>query len=442
MKINIGRIISFVLVVVIIACAAYVSAFEVTIKDWPLPAGDYRFPSALDEEHGITKGLDLVGGSTLVFAAAEGYTPSDSEMDTVVDIMRRRLDSMAYYDATVIKQGLDSVYIEIPNISNPDEAVSLLGSTAQLTFRDYENNIIMEGTSEYVKSASATYGDMQGNGSVQWVVTLEFTSAGRNIFAEETARISKLDASQQQNIIGIYLDEDKISAPAVSTTIDNDSCLIEGNFDEASAKELASLISSGQLPFALENTSKQSVGPTLGDEAFTRSLVAGGIGLALVAVFMLIMYLLPGLVAIISLVAYIAIFAAIMVKTGITLTLPGIAGIILSIGMAVDADCVIFERLKEELRTGKTIGTALDLAFKKALVAVLDSNITTVISAAVLYYLGTGSIKGFAVTLFFGVVISMVTAIFLTRFLLTCLVKGFGIKNPAVFGVRVRRDAQ
>lgn len=421
------NMISFLVAAILIFAICFVCVFDVTI-------GDYRFPDALDEEYGIKQGLDLVGGSIIEFEPQEGYTPTAEEMDTVESIMRNRLDSQAYYDAPVAVQGDNTVRIEIPNIDDPSQAVSLLGSTAELTFRDYTGAILMEGSDVYVKNAVSQYGQIDQSSGAQHFVALELTDEGRAKFKAATEKVLAYETSNRY--IGIYLDENAVSTPAVSQVIDGTSCVITGNFDKDSADTLAAQIRSGQLPFKLQVAQLQSVGPTLGEEALSKSLIAGGIGLLLVLIFMIFMYRLPGVIAGISLCGYTALVVMLMIWSGSTLTLAGIAGIILSIGMAVDADCIIFERIKEELRLGKTIGSAIDAAFNRALVAIIDANITTLIAAVVLYFFGTGSIKGFAVTLFIGTIVSLFTAIILTKFLLNQLVKGIGIKSPTLFGVK------
>lgn len=428
------NIIAFLLVAAIIFMMCYVCLFDVTI-------GDYRFPSALDEEYGIKQGLDLVGGSLIEFQPEEGVTPSAGEIETVQTIMRNRLDSQSYYDATIAAQADNTIRVEIPNVDNPADAVALLGSTAQLTFRDYNGELLMEGTKEFVKNAEMTYGQTQQYGSAEYYVTLELTDAGREKFKEATTKALSYEADNQ--IIAIYMDYDgtkednrAISSPRVNEVIDSASCMITGNFDKDSATQLAAQIRSGQLPFKLNVTQQQSVGATLGEEALSKSLVAGGIGILLVILFMILIYRLSGAVAAISLCAYTALVVIILVNFGATLTLSGIAGLVLSIGMAVDADCIIFERLKEELRSGKTVGSSVDSAFNRALSAILDANITTLIAAVVLYFFGTGSIKGFAVTLGVGTVVSFFTAIFLTKWILKLLINGFHITCPCWFGVK------
>ncbi len=422
------NIIAFLLIAAVIFMACYVCVFDVTI-------GDYRFPDALDEEYGIKQGLDLVGGSLIEFKAEEGVTPTSEQMETVTSIMRNRLDSQSYFDATVAVQGDDTVRIEIPNIDDPSEAVSILGSTAQLTFRDYQGNVLMDGSDEYVKDAKMNYGQISETSGSQYFVTLELTAEGRAAFRDATSTVLNYQ-SDNKNYIAIYLDDKAVSEPRVSEVIDSESCVITGNFDKDSANTLAAQIRSGQLPFKLEVSQLQSVGPTLGDEALSKSLIAGGIGILLVIIFMIAIYRLAGVVASISLCAYTNLVVIILIRIGATLTLSGIAGLVLSIGMAVDADCIIFERLKEELRTGKTVGASIDSAFNRAMIAIFDANITTMIAAVVLYMFGTGSIKGFAVTLGVGTLVSFFTAIILTKIIVKLLVNGFGIKSSGWFGVK------
>lgn len=422
------NIIAFLLIAAVIFMACFVCVFDVTI-------GDYRFPDALDEEYGIKQGLDLVGGSLIEFKAEEGVNPTPEQMETVTSVMRNRLDSQSYFDATVAVQGDETVRIEIPNIDDPSEAVELLGSTAQLTFRDYEGNVLMEGTDEYVKNAQMQYGQVSETGGSQYFVSLELTDKGQTAFRDATSTVLGYQA-EGNNYIAIYLDEEAVSEPRVSEVIDADSCVITGNFDKDSASTLAAQIRSGQLPFKLEVAQLQSVGPTLGEEALSKSLIAGGIGILMVIIFMIAIYRLSGVVASICLCAYTNLVVIILIRLGATLTLSGIAGLVLSIGMAVDADCIIFERLKEELRTGKTVGASIDAAFNRAMITIFDANITTMIAAVVLYMFGTGSIKGFAVTLGVGTLVSFFTAIVLAKIIMKLIVKGFGVKSSGWFGVK------
>jgi protein-export membrane protein SecD len=222
--------------------------------------------------------------------------------------------------------------------------------------------------------------------------------------------------------------------PYVSEQLSLEEVMITGSFDEDSATYLASVIGSGQLPFKLSEVRADTVGPTLGEKALETAILAGAIGIALVALFMIIFYRLPGLVSVLALAAYMAIEAIILVVAKVNLSLPGVAGIVLSIGMAVDANVIINERIKEEIRLGKGTLSAVKSGFKGAFTSIIDSNVTTIIAAAVLWYFGTGTVQGFAITLFIGIVVSMFTALVVTRFLMTTVAK-LGAKNPKLYGI-------
>ena len=422
----------FLIVSLLIIAVAVVTIGDITI-------GGRRFPSVFDENYGIQRGLDLVGGSVIVYEA-DVATPSTADMDAVEQVMRTRLDNLGYFDASTSREGTNRIRVEIPNISDPEDAVQTIGATAKLSFTDYDGNTVLEGSADVAK-AEYVYGQVSENTNAQHYVRLTLTSSGQKKFAEATAKASA--RSEGENVINILLDEAVISSPRVSETINSDACVITGNFTQASAQALANQIQSGQLPFALHDVELRSVGPTLGEQALETSLFAGAIGIALVMLFMLLIYRLPGLVADISLCLYMAVVFMILAGyfTGdwkVTLTLPGVAGILLSIGMAVDANVVIFERIKEELSGGKTVRASIDSGFSRALTAVIDSNITTIIAAVVLYIFGTGSIKGFALTLGIGIIVSMITAVFVSRFLLKTMA-GFGVKRPFWYGVNGKK---
>lgn len=389
--------------------------------------------SGVFEEDTISKGLDLVGGSSITFKAIpeEGADVNmDEAVEKAINIMRKRLDGMNQNEATVSKVGTDSIRIEIPGVTNPEDAVKTLGSTAKLVFQDSDGNVVVEGKD--VKSAQAIYGQLNQNSvGSEWYVSLEFNEAARASFADATERMAAKKADGT-NYIAIKLDEDTISRPSVEQRIDDTNCVISGSFDEAGAKELATLISSGQLPVAFEEKELRSVGASLGSDALRSSLMAGLIGVILVMVYMILLYRLPGFVSCLALVAYTAIFGVVLAATKITLSLPGIAGIILTIGMAVDSNVVIYERIKEELRTGKTLRASVQSGFNRAFTAILDANVTTLIASVVLWNFGTGSVQGFAKTLFIGVVISLFTALVVTRVLLNTFV-AFKV-SPKLFG--------
>jgi len=434
---KVKSIIGLILCIAVIAGLVYTAAFGFTLTN-PINGNEYKFPKVLDEEDGIKKGLDLVGGSVITFEAdIENPTPED--LDAAEQVIRNRLDSQGYFDAIVTRQAETFIRVEIPNIDDPEAAVQLLKADAILTFADADGNVIMEGA-EAVENAASYYGQINEGGEQAHYVQLTLTAEGQKKFAEAT-EAAAAKAGEGKNVIKIMLDETEISAPSVSEKIDNKSCIISGNFTEESAKILADQIQSGQLPFSLKESELRAVGPTLGNKALETSLLAALIGIAIVMLYMIVIYRLPGFIASIALVGYIAIVTLVVAgyfmpgNFTATLTLPGIAGIILSIGMAVDANVIIFERIKEELRAGKSVGASVELGFQRAISAIIDANITTVIAAVVLWIFGTGTIQGFALTLGIGIVVSMLTAVFVTKFLLKLMV-GLNIKNPAAYGVR------
>ena len=395
-------------------------------------------PSILDTDNGIRLGLDLVGGSRIVYEAEipDGYNQANlaDDMNSVQKVIRQRLTDKGFTEATVTLTGDNRVTVEIPQITNPEEAVQTLGTTAQLTFIDADGKEWLTGSD--IKKATYGYGRPTGNEVTDvHYVQVQFTSEGQKKFAEATGNIAA--RTDGTNIMAIVMDNQVISSPSVSSQIDSDSCVISGSFTRDSASELADLINAGQIPFSLKQVELRSVGPQLGADAMRTSLIAGAIGIVLVMLFMLIVYRIPGLVASIALCFYMVIEALIFSLVRVNLSLPGIAGIILSIGMAVDANVIIFERVKEELKNGKTVKSAIDSGFKRAFTAILDSNITTLIACAVLFFLGTGTIVGFATTLGIGVIVSMFTALTVTHFLLNRMVD-FRIRNPKAYGLRDR----
>jgi preprotein translocase subunit SecD len=411
----------FAIVIIIIALLAYVAAFG-------LQVGNTKISKVFDKENGIKRGIDLAGGSALLFEPAEGAKGvNDAAIDAAQEVLRTRLTAQGYPEATVAKQGDKRIKVEIPgeDIENAEE---LLGKTAKLTFTDADGNVVLEGAD--VKSAKAEYGAV-ASGKNEYKVVLNFTDKGTDKFSEATGRISQL-AAEEKNYISIVLDEAVVSSPRVSQQITDSECYIEGDFTSEEAKMLASQIQGGKLPFALTLAESRTVGATLGEKALSNALTAALIGLILVMLFMIIKYRMCGFVSCIALIGYVSIVALILGALRINLTLPGIAGVILTIGTAVDANVIIFERVKEELSNGKTIRASIDSGFHRAFTAILDSNVTTVIAAAVLYVFGTGTIQSFATTLFIGTVVSMFTAIVVTRFLLRQLV-GFNLKNPKLY---------
>ena len=407
--------------------------------------GFAQIPSITNTEDGIRLGLDLVGGSIITYQAdIEGEMAPEElsqNMDVVVDMLRQRLDFQGLFEANVYQVGEDQVTVEIPSVSDPVEAVQTLGSTAQLQFLDDDGNVILEGNE--VESATAEYQPIDSTGIRYNIVVLQLTDEGAEKFAEATKKAAQ--STDGKNHINITMDGQTISAPQVGsqyaeTGITGGEVIISGDFTAESAGQLANNIAIGQLPFSLKQVEMRSVGAQLGMDALTSSIQAGVIGVILVMVFMILVYRLPGVVSCIALLLYCILEGLVLVIFRVNLSLPSIAGIILSIGMAVDANVVIFERGKEELRAGKTIKSGIDSGFHRAFAAILDSNITTFIAAVVLYFFGKGTITGFAITLGLGILLSMFTALTVTRTLLNSLV-GMKITNIKLYGARERSDA-
>ena len=423
MEKNIAKLL---IVFVLIAAVVFAAFGTYTI-------GGFTKNGAFDEKIGIRQGLDLTGGSVITFEAeAEDVTPE--QMSTVVAVMRKRLDNAQYTEATVAVQGEKRVRIEIPSVSNPDEAVKLLGQTAKLIFADSEGNVVLDGAD--IKKAQQMYGQLSEMSAAENYVELTFNAESVQKFADATKAAANKEAGQ--NFIAIMLDEAVISAPQVDAQyaaegINSETAVISGGFTAESAAELANLISAGQLPFSLKVVEQSAVGASLGETALSDSILAAAIGILLIMLLMLVLYRIPGLAADIALVAYIGLFVLLMGLFHTNLTLAGIAGVILTIGMAVDANVIIFERIKEEINAGKTVKAAVGAGFKRAFAAIIDSNITTLIAAVVLYVVGVGTVKGFAITLGLGIIISMFTAIFVTRIILTQFA-GIFSKNPKLYG--------
>lgn len=373
----------------------------------------------------IKQGLDLSGGAYIVYEA-EKENPTSDEMKSAISLIRGRLDRKGYTEAEVAAQGSKRIRVDIPGVEDADQAMEEIGQTAQLMFVDPDGVVLLTGSD--VAEARKEVGATRQNGPSEAYVSLTFTENGKKAFAEATSRL----VGKQ---IAIVLDQGVISAPTVNTAITDGKAVISGSFTAQSAEELAALIRAGSLPFNLKVLEMNNIGARLGASALETSILAGIIGTTLVLLFMAFIYRVPGLAADWALVLYVGLLLLTLSLLRVTLTLPGIAGIILSIGMAVDANVIIFERMKEELGAGKTVRVAIDAGFERAFPAILDSNITTIIAAIVLYFLGTGPIKGFAQTLIVGIILSMFTALFITRTLLKGL-NAVGVNNPKTFASR------
>ena len=377
---------------------------------------------------GISQGLDLRGGVSAVYEAQdEGQSDFSSLLSGTMAVLRNRLTNQGFTEATVTQQGTNRIRIEIPDVDDPNEILNIIGQPAHLEFKTADGETIMDGSAV----VSAEMGYLDGQPVVQFTLNDE----GATAFATATAE-------NVGSTISIELDGEVISAPTVNQAITGGQGYIEGNFTAESAQQLAMLIQSGALPLDIEQIEVRTISATLGEDALSTSMTAAVIGVLLVIVFMLVIYRLPGVMASLALLIYILIDLFLLaVIPGVQLTLPGIAGIVLSIGMAVDANVIIFERMKEEMRAGKTVRASVESGFKRAFSAILDSNITTIIAGLVLMIFGAGTIKGFAITLTIGVVCSMFTAVVVTRFLLRQMV-GLNFTNHRLYGVRDAKEGR
>ncbi|MCD8362546.1 MAG: protein translocase subunit SecD [Lachnospiraceae bacterium] len=387
--------------------------------------GENSFGAAKD----INLGLDLAGGVSITYQAVGDEEPSAEDMADTIYKLQKRVESYST-EAEVYQEGSDRINIEIPGVSDANEILSELGQPGSLEFQTTDGEVVLEGTDVSNAQAGSTT-DSMGNKS--YVVELTLTDEGAEKFAEATAA----NVGYQ---IAIVYDGEVISAPVVNEAITDGRCQISGSFTYEEADQLASTIRIGSLSLELEELRSNVVGAKLGEEAIETSLLAGAIGFGLVILFMLIAYRIMGLAAGVALTTYVALVLVLLNGFDMTLTLPGIAGIILSIGMAVDANVIIFARVREEIATGKTVRTSIKIGFKKALSAIVDGNITTLIAAAVLAVMGTGSVKGFAQTLALGIVVSMFTALVVTRLVLNALY-GLGIHDAKWYGAAKERKA-
>ena len=371
----------------------------------------------------ITLGLDLAGGVSITYQAKDKNPTSEQMSDTIYKL-QKRVEQYST-EATVYQEGDDRINIEIPGVTDANKILDELGKPGSLVFQDSEGNVVLEGTDVKTASAKTTQDEMNNK---EYIVELILTKDGADKFAKATAE----NLGKQ---IAIVYDGKTISNPVVQSEIDGGQAYIDGMASYEEAENLASTIRIGGLQLELEELRSNVVGAQLGEEAISTSLLAGAIGLAIVLVFMCIVYLLPGFASSIALIIYTGLTLVLLNAFNITLTLPGIAGIVLSIGMAVDANVIIFARVREELAAGRAVKSALRIGFQKALSAIIDGNITTLIAALVLGLKGTGSVKGFAQTLALGVVVSMFTALFITRIIIFSLY-AIGFRDVKFYGAK------
>ena len=394
-------------------------------------ADDKKETSAKPVDNGrIRKGIDLAGGSVISFEVdtqSESYKPellTEENMAIVETVFSTRMTAAGYTEARISKGELGQITVEIPSVFDTDKAASLLGSTAKLTFVNADGEVVLDGATD-IKDAAHKYGPVNGVNSEDHV-ELTLSPEAVSKFADATAKAAT--QTEGKNYIAILMDDTIISAPMVESKIESETCIISGQFTPESASELANQIKSGSLPLDLKIMSQETIGAELGANALPTSLIAALIGIILIMLFMIFRYRICGLMADLALLFYIGIIALALGLFRVNLSLSGIAGIVLSIGMAVDANVIIFERISEELRLGKTIKATVESGFNKAFSAILDANITTIITCVVLYMSGIGTVTGFALTLGLGVIVSMLTAVVITKFLLRQLVH-LNIKN-------------
>ena len=384
-------------------------------------------PTGTGAARNIILGLDLSGGVSITYQAKED-NPSAEDMSDTIYKLQQRVEGYSE-EAQVYQEGNNRINIEIPGVSDANAILEELGKPGSLEFTDPEGNVVLDGT-DVAEAEGGVAQDDTGNN--QYVVSLQLTTEGTKKFAEATEE----NLGQQ---ISIVYDGEVISAPVVQSVISDGRAQITGMESIEEARNLASTIRIGSLSLELEEVRSNVVGAQLGTEAIHTSLIAGAIGLGLVMIFMIVVYSLPGVVAAWALLIYTTLELVMLNAFDLTLTLPGIAGIVLSIGMAVDANVIIYARIREEIAAGKSVRNAIKSGFQKALSAILDGNITTLIAAAVLGMLGTGSVKGFAMTLALGIVLSMFTALVISRLIVNAFY-AVGLQDEKLYGkAKVRK---
>lgn len=391
-----NAIIYFILLILVTAGLACMAVFGV---------GEDKSGSAKS----IDLGLDLAGGVSITYQVIGDGNPSATDMADTIYKLQQRVDTYST-ESQVYQEGTDRINIEIPGVSDANTILEELGKPGSLIFQDKDGNEVLTGSDVETAQAGSQTNSM---GNQEFVVQLKLTPEGTKKFSDATGA-----AVANHDQIAIIYDGRTVSSPSVQSQITDGSAVITGMESFEAADALASTIRIGGLKLELEELRSNVVGAQLGTSAIKTSLIAGAIGLALVIIFMIAIYRLPGVASSIALILYTILDIILLDAFEITLTLPGIAGIILSIGMAVDANVIIFARIREEISAGGTVYDSIQTGFKKALSAILDGNITTLIAALVLGLMGTGSIKGFAQTLALGIFLSMFTALVVTRFLM------------------------
>ncbi|HTU81730.1 MAG TPA: protein translocase subunit SecD [Verrucomicrobiae bacterium] len=410
----------------------------------------------------IRLGLDLEGGSRLLlqlYPTADVPTITSEVQAQTREVIDRRINGLGVTEPSISNVGTDRILVELPNVKNPDQAEQVLKQVAVLQYKivPYDVNQKALAAQQLLDSNAGTpkqraqaeayvaHGAYDASGPVVYsgkdlkAAQAGFSQQGGQpqVFfqTKDPARFGKLTSANVGKLLGIFLDQRFIEAPVIQSPI-YDSGEINGSFTQEQTVTLANELNAGALPVTVKIVEKETIGPTLGKIDLVESLRASIFGLALVLIFMIVVYRLPGFLADVALVIYVAVMLAILAVSHATLTLPGIAGFVLSIGMAVDANVLIFERIKEELWNGKTMRAAVRTGFQRAFSAVFDSHFTTIVGAFVLFSLGTGTVKGFAFTLLWGTIVSLFTAVFITRFFVDVLVDNDVLSSPELYGVK------
>ena len=429
------NIIKIMISVIVVLAIAYLAVFGLKIGDKQIIKGAKN----------INTGLDISGGVSIVYQAkAEtGTVISEEDLTKAKTVITKRLEVKNIFDYLVRTDNTSSqISVDIPADINdqskdPLQAVEGLDKTAKIMFKDPDGNVLLEG--DDIKDAKYSEDATDNTGLPTPHVVLEFSDEGTKKFGEATGKLVG-------QAMSIYLDETEIAAPIVNNKIESNTAIItmgQGTYSEkkAQAEEYAMLISSGALPFSLDVISKEYIGPYIGQQALEISVKAGIIAFILICIIMICIYRLPGVVSSISLVAYVSIILLVLSNTGISITLPGIAGLILSIGMAVDANVIIFERFKEEIKNNTGTKKAFAKSFKNAMSAIIDGNVTTFLVALLLYIFGVGTIKGFGIVLVIGTLASLFTSVVVTRFVLQQFIPLCN-KSKFLFGMKKEKEAK
>lgn len=377
----------------------------------------------------IKQGLDLQGGTHIVLEAEDAgeNKVTDDAVERARQILERRINEMGLAEPLIQREGKKRIIIELPGVKDPDQAIKTIGKTAVMEFKDENGTVHLTGND--LKDAKEQIGQNK-----QFMVAIEFTDEGAKKFADLTT----MNVGRH---IGIYLDGEQLTNPVVNEPITGGKAVITGSRTLDEAKNLAILLRSGALPVKVNVLEVRTVGPTLGQDSKDKSVTAFAVGIGLIVAFMLVLYRVSGFVATTALLICVLLLLAVLHFLQATLTLPGIAGIILSMGVAVDANILIFERFKEEVQVGKTLRMSMESGFRRALATIVDANMSVMITAAILFVLGSGLVRGFAITLGLGVAISMVTAVFVSRYLLRMLIECNLTNHPFWYGANVSPTA-